>query len=74
MARQETIRVAEHCTELKVPEPIPQEVGARNLGNHGEPHLVNIFQQLSGESRRYPWAGSLVYTAFSGSHQETVDP
>ena len=22
--------------------------------------------------RRYPWAGSLVYTAFSGSHQETV--
>lgn len=38
---EETIKVAEHCTELKVPE-------------------------------RYPWAGSLVYTAFSGSHQDAI--
>jgi 2-isopropylmalate synthase len=38
---QETIEVAEFCTELKVPE-------------------------------RYPWAGSLVYTAFSGSHQDAI--
>mmetsp|Transcript_3458 Transcript_3458/g.8248 ORF Transcript_3458/g.8248 Transcript_3458/m.8248 type:complete len:606 (+) Transcript_3458:76-1893(+) len=38
---EETINVAEHCTELKVPE-------------------------------RYPWAGSLVYTAFSGSHQDAI--
>jgi len=37
----ETIRIAEFCTELKVPE-------------------------------RYPWAGSLVYTAFSGSHQDAI--
>mmetsp|Transcript_34025 Transcript_34025/g.98061 ORF Transcript_34025/g.98061 Transcript_34025/m.98061 type:complete len:623 (-) Transcript_34025:105-1973(-) len=38
---EETIKVAEFCTELKVPE-------------------------------RYPWAGSLVYTAFSGSHQDAI--
>mmetsp|Transcript_95247 Transcript_95247/g.226839 ORF Transcript_95247/g.226839 Transcript_95247/m.226839 type:complete len:604 (+) Transcript_95247:112-1923(+) len=38
---EETIGVAEYCTELKVPE-------------------------------RYPWAGSLVYTAFSGSHQDAI--
>lgn len=38
---EETIKVAEWCTELKVPE-------------------------------RYPWAGSLVYTAFSGSHQDAI--
>eukprot|EP00434_Breviolum_minutum_P037791 symbB.v1.2.033510.t1/scaffold4173.1/size43543/6 len=38
---EETIKVAEHCTELRVPE-------------------------------RYPWAGSLVYTAFSGSHQDAI--
>mmetsp|Transcript_159265 Transcript_159265/g.510972 ORF Transcript_159265/g.510972 Transcript_159265/m.510972 type:complete len:608 (-) Transcript_159265:113-1936(-) len=37
----ETIEIAEFCTELKVPE-------------------------------RYPWAGSLVYTAFSGSHQDAI--
>eukprot|EP00448_Togula_jolla_P002133 CAMPEP_0170594084 /NCGR_PEP_ID=MMETSP0224-20130122/13805_1 /TAXON_ID=285029 /ORGANISM="Togula jolla, Strain CCCM 725" /LENGTH=615 /DNA_ID=CAMNT_0010918105 /DNA_START=54 /DNA_END=1901 /DNA_ORIENTATION=- len=37
----ETISIAEYCTELKVPE-------------------------------RYPWAGSLVYTAFSGSHQDAI--
>lgn len=38
---QETIEIAEYCTELRVPE-------------------------------RYPWAGSLVYTAFSGSHQDAI--
>jgi len=38
---QETIDIAEACTELTVPE-------------------------------RYPWAGSLVYTAFSGSHQDAI--
>mmetsp|Transcript_77195 Transcript_77195/g.213440 ORF Transcript_77195/g.213440 Transcript_77195/m.213440 type:complete len:615 (-) Transcript_77195:134-1978(-) len=37
----ETVSVAEHCTELRIPE-------------------------------RYPWAGSLVYTAFSGSHQDAI--
>lgn len=37
----ETIEIAEYCTELRVPE-------------------------------RYPWAGSLVYTAFSGSHQDAI--
>eukprot|EP00449_Zooxanthella_nutricula_P040344 CAMPEP_0198596328 /NCGR_PEP_ID=MMETSP1462-20131121/143021_1 /TAXON_ID=1333877 /ORGANISM="Brandtodinium nutriculum, Strain RCC3387" /LENGTH=516 /DNA_ID=CAMNT_0044327965 /DNA_START=59 /DNA_END=1605 /DNA_ORIENTATION=+ len=37
----ETIKISEFCTELKVPE-------------------------------RYPWAGSLVYTAFSGSHQDAI--
>eukprot|EP00933_Yihiella_yeosuensis_P025208 TRINITY_DN19564_c0_g3_i2.p1 TRINITY_DN19564_c0_g3~~TRINITY_DN19564_c0_g3_i2.p1 ORF type:complete len:627 (-),score=102.40 TRINITY_DN19564_c0_g3_i2:340-2085(-) len=37
----ETIKVAEFCTELAIPE-------------------------------RYPWAGSLVYTAFSGSHQDAI--
>jgi len=40
---QETIKVAEHCTELKVPEPIPQEaVVARNLGRDtdlGKPYF-----------------------------------
>jgi len=38
---EETIKISEYCTELKVPE-------------------------------RYPWAGSLVYTAFSGSHQDAI--
>jgi len=38
---QEIIDIAEHCTELKVPE-------------------------------RHPWAGLLVYTAFSGSHQDAI--
>lgn len=38
---EETIRISEYCTELRVPE-------------------------------RYPWAGCLVYTAFSGSHQDAI--
>jgi len=37
----QTIKVSEFCTELRIPE-------------------------------RYPWAGSLVYTAFSGSHQDAI--
>ena len=42
---QETIKVAEHCTELKVPEPIPQEaVVARNFGK-GNRFGETIFQR-----------------------------
>merc|ERR1712176_710912 len=41
MGLEETVKISEYCTELKVPE-------------------------------RYPWAGSLVCTAFSGSHQDAI--
>ena len=45
---QETIKVAEHCTELKVPEPIPQLVGSSWHQKFGKGNRFGetVFQQV----------------------------
>ncbi|HMD53107.1 MAG TPA: alpha-isopropylmalate synthase regulatory domain-containing protein, partial [Phycisphaerae bacterium] len=43
-----------------------------NLNNI--PHIAEVYQQCTGMDihQRHPWAGELVYTAFSGSHQDAI--
>ncbi len=43
-----------------------------NLSNM--PHIAQVYQQCTGMDihQRHPWAGELVYTAFSGSHQDAI--
>lgn len=38
------------------------------------PHIVEVFEECTGMKvpDRHPWVGSLVYTAFSGSHQDAI--
>ncbi len=43
-----------------------------NLSNM--PHIAEVYQQCTGMDihPRHPWVGDLVYTAFSGSHQDAI--
>lgn len=45
------------------------------LDLHDINHLVNVYERVSEMSvhPRHPYAGELVYTAFSGSHQDAIN-